>query len=184
MTSPEAISTDSIISKKSRSFSARAPIIADMRWTGRGTIFPGIFPQRCSQRTTSGTAISIVSSPSPSRTCVDGQPAGQVEQEIYGAGAAFNYASRCFHRPEDVPFTLFCDHFLMSVERRSKRAIEVAPIGVERCPARLRVMKSLRRPLSEPEVLGIDGPAEPIASEKGRWLEYEISASAPTILQW
>jgi len=41
----------------------------------------------------------------------DGQPAGQVGQEIYGAGAAMVFATRSFHRIEGTNFVLFCDHF-------------------------------------------------------------------------
>lgn len=115
---------------------------------------------------------------------VDGQPAGQVGQEIYGAGAALIFASRCFHRPKDAPFTLFCDHFLMSLERRSEHSIELTPIGVERFSARLRIMKLARRPMPKIEVIG---PGDPLKAEQpgeDGWLEYEISAIGPTIVQW
>ena len=115
---------------------------------------------------------------------IDGQPAGQVGQEIYGAGAAFVFASRAFHRPEGVPFTLFCDHFLMSLERRSERSLELTPIGVERHPARLRIMPVPRRKLPELTVLGPDGPIDRCSSEEGRWVEYDVSAVGPTMLQW
>lgn len=54
---------------------------------------------------------------------VDGQQAGQVGQEIYGSGAAFIFASRCFHRIADAPFSLFCDHFLLASERPADRVL-------------------------------------------------------------
>ena len=40
----------------------------------------------------------------------DGQPAGQVGQEIYGAGGAFIFAARAFNECDDAPFRLFCDY--------------------------------------------------------------------------
>lgn len=115
---------------------------------------------------------------------IDGQPAGQVGQEIYGAGAPFIFASRCFHQPSDIPFILFCDHFLMSLERRSDRSIELNPIGTARYPAKLRIIKLPRRHLPPIDVMGVEGPAQSHASETDRWREYEISAVGPTILQW
>jgi hypothetical protein len=115
---------------------------------------------------------------------IDGQPAGQVGQEIYGAGAALIFASRCFHRPEDVPFTFFCDHFLMSLERQSQKSLELTPIGVDGFPARLRLMPAPRRKMPQLEVIGIDGPVDPVESKDGRFLSYDISAHAPTIVQW
>lgn len=115
---------------------------------------------------------------------VDGQPAGQVGQEIYGAGAAFIFASRCFHRFDGAPFAFFCDHFLMSLVQKSEQSLEITPIGVQGYPARLRVMKIPRRALPKLEVIGSDGPIGPMASERARWIDHEISGAGPTIIQW
>jgi hypothetical protein len=54
---------------------------------------------------------------------VGGDLAGQVGQEIYGAGASFIFASRCYHHVEGAPFTLFCDQFLMASDRTSDRSL-------------------------------------------------------------
>ena len=72
----------------------------------------------------------------------------------------------------------------MSLERRSQKSIELTPIGMERFSARLRVMKAPRRRLPEIVLLGVDGKVQPTATEPGRWVEYEISAVGPTIIQW
>ena len=40
----------------------------------------------------------------------DGQPAGQVGQEIYGCGMAFAFAARYFHRLEGAPFLLYSEY--------------------------------------------------------------------------
>ena len=115
---------------------------------------------------------------------IDGQPAGQVGQEIYGAGAALIFASRCFHQPPEVPFSFFCDHFLMSLERRSATALELTPIGVEGYPARLRLMPAGRKKMPALEAIGVDGPIEPVEVEDGRFLAFDISSYGQTIVQW
>jgi hypothetical protein len=68
---------------------------------------------------------------------VDGQPAGQVGQEIYGAGAALAFAARSFHPVPDSPFRLFCDHFIMASERTGERAVSILLDGGETCSALL-----------------------------------------------
>ena len=40
----------------------------------------------------------------------DGQPAGQVGQEVYGSGAAFALTTRAFHRLPDAPFLLYSEY--------------------------------------------------------------------------
>jgi hypothetical protein len=63
----------------------------------------------------------------------DGQPAGQVGQEIYGAGAAMVFATRAFHRIDGAPFMLHCDHFVRALSRSDERMVSFAldgPSGV------------------------------------------------------
>jgi hypothetical protein len=55
----------------------------------------------------------------------DGQPAGQVGQEVYGAGAALVFATRAFHQVEGAPFRLYCDHFVRAQERVGDRALSL-----------------------------------------------------------
>src|SRR3546814_16662845 len=62
----------------------------------------------------------------------DGQPAGQVGQEIYGAGAAFIFATRAFHEVEDAPFLLYCDHFIRAIELTDVRTPVVTLGGGEK----------------------------------------------------
>jgi len=40
----------------------------------------------------------------------DGQPAGQVGQEVYGSGAALKFTAYSYHRIETAPFLLFCEY--------------------------------------------------------------------------
>lgn len=73
----------------------------------------------------------------------DGQPAGQVGQEIYGAGAAFVFASRSFHAVEGAPFRIFCDHFPVTSERTSERSLS---FGIDGGTARLSSFSIVRLP--------------------------------------
>lgn len=73
----------------------------------------------------------------------DGQPAGQVGQEIYGAGAALVFASRSFHAVEGAPFRVFCDHFPVTNERTSERSLR---FGIDGGGARLSSFSVVRLP--------------------------------------
>src|SRR4051794_16335522 len=66
---------------------------------------------------------------------IDGQPSGQVGQELYGAGAALVFASRTFHEIENAPFRLFCDHFIVASEHTGDGALSIRLDGGETCMA-------------------------------------------------
>ncbi len=70
----------------------------------------------------------------------DGQQAGQVGQEIYGAGAAMIYATRVFHRIEDAPFLLFCDSFVRAIHRLDRHTLNLRVDGHETTPARFALL--------------------------------------------
>jgi hypothetical protein len=53
----------------------------------------------------------------------DGQPAGQVGQEIYGAGAAMVFATRSFHRIDGAPFLIHCDRFARALTQIDERTV-------------------------------------------------------------
>ena len=76
---------------------------------------------------------------------VGGDKAGQVGQEIYGAGAAFIFTSRCFHHIQDAPFGLFCDHFLTASDRTSDRSLTFQVDGDAANTARLSILPIGRR---------------------------------------
>jgi hypothetical protein len=115
---------------------------------------------------------------------VDGQQAGQVGQEIYGAGAAFIFASRAFHSVGGAPFRIFCDHFLLASERPSDRSISFQLGGGEGCVAALSLVRTGRAKLPEFTVTTMDGdrvrghPREP-----GR-MEYHVPADGRITVAW
>ncbi len=70
----------------------------------------------------------------------DGQPAGQVGQEIYGCGAAMVLASRSFHRLDEAPFLLFCDSFVRAIHRLDGHTITLKVDGHEGGHVRLALV--------------------------------------------
>lgn len=115
---------------------------------------------------------------------VDGQQAGQVGQEIYGCGSAFIFATRTFHRFDGVPFTLFCDHFLLAADRPSARSISFQLGGGEGCTAALVLVRKAGASLPAVTVVTLEGEqVRPHEEEKGR-VAFHIPASGRVTLSW
>lgn len=115
---------------------------------------------------------------------VDGQPAGQVGQEIYGAGAALVFASRMFHPVPGAPFRLFCDHFIMASERTGDHAISIALDGGETCMAMVSVVRTGRPALPSFTVQTADGDRlRPHKKTRDR-IDYHVPAYGRLILSW
>lgn len=114
----------------------------------------------------------------------DGQLAGQVGQEVYGAGAAFVFASRAFHTVEGAPFMLNCDHFVRASERISDRALTILLDGGENCTANLRVVRQPRKKL--PKVTLTTGGKDVILPKiiHDDRIDYHVPASGRLILSW
>ena len=113
----------------------------------------------------------------------DGQPPGQVGQEIYGAGAAFVFASRSFHRIEGAPFLLFCDHFLMASERTTATSVRLQLNGGENCDARLSVVPLGKGGLPAIKVVAGGDSVLPRRGADGR-LDFNVPATAQVFLTW
>jgi hypothetical protein len=114
----------------------------------------------------------------------DGQPAGQVGQEIYGAGAAFVFASRAFHRIEGAPFRLFCDHFLMTSERGSATALSFVLGGGEDRSASLSIIRLPRQTLPPIVVTTADGTHIQPHHKADDRVDYLIPANGRVTLNW
>lgn len=115
---------------------------------------------------------------------VNGQPAGQVGQEIYGAGAAFVFASRSFHPVEDAPFRIFCDHFPVTSARTSERSLS---FGLDGGHARQAVFTLIRLPRAKfPHftLRTIAGDVLQPHRQGADLIEYRIPASGEVSLQW
>lgn len=115
---------------------------------------------------------------------VDGQPAGQVGQEVYGAGAPFVFASRSFHNVEGAPFRIFCDHFPVTNERTSERSLTFGLDGGHAREAVFTLVRLTRGSLAKVGLRSIGGEAiRP--HRRGRDLvEYRVPASGEVSLRW
>lgn len=113
---------------------------------------------------------------------VDGQPAGQVGQEIYGGGAAAVFATRSFHRFEGVPFELFCDSFLLAIDRPSDRAMIVKLAGAPQCEALLALCALPGKRVPDVRV-DVSGKAAR-ARRRARRREYRVPAGETIELTW
>lgn len=115
---------------------------------------------------------------------VDGQPAGQVGQEIYGSGAAFVFASRTFHRFENAPFRLFCDHFLTAVDSPSDRTLTMQLAGGEGRTARLILLRDGRRALPKPTLRTADGNAITADATGSDRIAFRVPADGRVAISW
>ncbi len=100
---------------------------------------------------------------------VNGDAAGQVGQEVYGAGAALMYASRAFH-PLGKDRLLFCEYPVRDFERTAKGVsftVCGAPGGV--CQAR---------------VIPPDGATITVDSKRVAAEEFDVRVGAKVQLRW
>jgi hypothetical protein len=114
---------------------------------------------------------------------VGGDIAGQVGQEIYGAGAAFVFASRCFHHVDDAPFMLFCDHFLMVSERTSDRSLSFQLAGDGANQANVRIMKRPGGTLP-PVRVAFDGKHARRGRQQDGAMTFQVPANGRVQLHW
>lgn len=114
----------------------------------------------------------------------DGQLAGQVGQEIYGAGAAFIFASRSFHAVDGAPFQLFCDHFLLDRQRPSEHALSVQLSGTEGYEAAISIVRSKRHILPELVMTTAAGDRIRPRHRSTDRVDYVVPANARVTLVW
>ncbi len=114
---------------------------------------------------------------------VAGDVAGQVGQEIYGAGAAFIFASRAFHRVDDAPFDLFCDQFLLGSDRTGDRSLTLQLCGDPAGSARLSVLGDRSKSLDRIDVVAEPGGALTAEEGQGR-RDFEVAGNARVHIRW
>ncbi|MDF0488534.1 hypothetical protein PX554_10365 [Sphingomonas sp. H39-1-10] len=114
----------------------------------------------------------------------DGQLAGQVGQEVYGAGAAFIFATRAFTHVEDAPFLLFCDHLLRAIERTGDRALTLTLDGGETCTAALSLVRRKRRTLTKSRVATIGGDTVRAHASSPDRIDYRVPANGRLVITW
>ena len=114
----------------------------------------------------------------------DGQPAGQVGQEVYGAGAALIFATRTFHHVEGAPFRLYCDHLLRAIERAGEHTITVTLDGGETCIAAVSLIRLSRRELGKIKVSTAVGDVLRAHHSTDDRIAYNVPAGGRLILTW
>jgi hypothetical protein len=114
----------------------------------------------------------------------DGQPAGQVGQEIYGSGSAFVFASRSHHLVEDAPFMIYCDHFIRAKERTGERALSISLDGGETCVANLSLVRQKRKKLTKACVVTAGGDAIRAHNVSDDRIDFHVPAYGRVILTW
>jgi len=116
----------------------------------------------------------------------DGQEAGQVGQEIYGAGAAMVFATRAFHKIDGAPFMLYSDRFVRALTHTDATTISFSLDG----PAGSKTKISL---VPEPEagkrgrVIVRDATGESIPPEEDApkvLCRFEVPAQGAYTLTW
>jgi hypothetical protein len=113
-----------------------------------------------------------------------GELAGQVGQEVYGAGAAFIFATRSFHRIEGAPFRIFCNHFVASMERTGDRALTLVLDGGETCTADVGIVRLKRHKLGKVTLTAAHGDVlRPYETSPDR-IAYHVPASGSVMLTW
>jgi len=114
---------------------------------------------------------------------VGGDKAGQVGQEIYGAGAAFVFASRVFHHVEGAPFDLSCNAFLLASDRTSDRSLSFHLGGDPAGTANLVLLGNGKASTSGVTVTSDPG-GEIRSRTKSGHREFVIPANARVHLRW
>jgi hypothetical protein len=114
---------------------------------------------------------------------VDGQEAGQVGQEIYGAGAAFIFASQAFHRLDGAPFELFCDSFVLGWERPNARSALLTLAGSPAAEAMLVLIPNGEGRMGPVSLTLADGRRRKGRRGRGK-LTFSVPADASLTLAW
>jgi hypothetical protein len=114
----------------------------------------------------------------------DGQQAGQVGQEIYGAGAAMVFATRAFHRVDGAPFLIHCDSFIRAMHRLDGHTLNLKVDGHEMTEVRFALVPQGKKAKDLKAKLWT-AMREPIDLEEidGR-LEAWVPANVALLLQW
>jgi hypothetical protein len=114
----------------------------------------------------------------------DGQPAGQVGQEIYGAGAALVFATRAFHPISGAPFILFCDHFLRAVVRLDETTVSLNIDGPDGTEAYLAFIRKGRKLVTNVTVRASSGAIMKPEHDSNAEIGFRVPAQGAFVISW
>lgn len=116
----------------------------------------------------------------------DGQPAGQVGQEIYGCGAAFAFTTRSYHRLKAAPFVLFCEYPIYALDAPDEPCLSFRVRGVAGFSCRARLIPRGRKPLPAVTVRAGLGPLQSVSvcrTDEGHW-EFDVPGDGAVEIRW
>jgi hypothetical protein len=115
------------------------------------------------------------------------EQAGQVGQEVYGAGLPFSLVTRHYHRVEEDGFMVFVDYPTLNYRSGEKGTLSFDIFGDPRLSCRMRIMPIGRRSLPtlevETEFKGRRNFPRPLLTEEGH-LEYELPGGHQVHVKW
>ena len=115
------------------------------------------------------------------------EQAGQVGQEIYGAGLPFGLVPRHYHRVNDEGFMIYLDYPTMDYKHDEQGNISFQVFGDPRLNCRMRVIpigrKSLPELEAEAELDGTRHPLRCVKTEEGHF-EYQVYGGHTVHLTW
>lgn len=114
----------------------------------------------------------------------DGQPAGQVGQEVYGSGAALIFATRAYHRIRGAPFMIFCDYFLRAITRIDECTLSLKIDGEDNHLANFSLVRAGRKALPEMIVRKLSGEVIAPATTTDREICYQVPPYTGLVLSW
>lgn len=113
----------------------------------------------------------------------DGQPAGQVGQEIYGSGAAFAFTTRSFHRLGNAPFLLFCEYPIFDLEQTEEPCVSFRVRGLAALACRARLIPTDRKHLPDIQIHNAKGSVSSRKTEEGH-REFTVSGGDEVEIRW
>jgi hypothetical protein len=128
----------------------------------------------------------------------DGQPAGQVGQEVYGSGAAFVFATRAYHRQNGVPFLLYSEYplaeYVVATEadetgqRTTQTCAKFRLRGADGFASRIRLIPTGRKALPAitvaPDATGAGAEPLAVSSMEGGAVEFFAPAGKSFCIYW
>ena len=114
----------------------------------------------------------------------DGQPPGQVGQEIYGCGAAFAFTTRAYHRLKSAPFQIFCEYPIFDLEETDEPCLSFQARGIEGFSCRARLIPAEGKSLPAITVREMEGSKiTGHRTAEGHW-EFLIPATRSIEIRW
>lgn len=142
--------------------------------------YPGELPQECLAKEVRNRRLDQSLTIPMEDLYPIGDPAGQVGQEVYGAGAAFAFATRAFQRLPGAPFQIACGYPMTFLDT----AGHCAALRVHGCPSfscRLKLISSDNLP---PVTVRLSGQELPGSDTRPGEREYAVPGGSDIEVRW